>query len=134
MKFDKASTVFLFMVLIVVFGMALTEAKADCDVSTLRKEMITPYKQGLAVESVECKGFTGKGCKRGVMIAQNFLYTVLPLQIKTETFVMLTFDAVTKFPDEPESKRKMLVVRSVDTASCKLDLYDSGDVFRTSLI
>jgi hypothetical protein len=122
------------IVLAIIFATLLAyDAFAECDVRTLRTEMIAPYKQAIPADSSECRTITGKGCKRGFAIAKNFLFTESPFQVKNENFVMLTFDAVTKFPNDPEIVSKMMVVRSVDMASCTLDIYERDNVFGTSL-
>lgn len=121
------------IVMILCIAFCCSQAKADCDVSTLKEEMIAPYRKPLPVDSTECKGFTGHNCKHGIAIAKNFKFTESPFEIKGETFVILNFDVTIKFANEPDIKSKMQVVRSVDMGSCTLEIYDHGEMFGTSV-
>jgi hypothetical protein len=100
-------------------------AFADCDIAPLKKEIKDQYKSMLPV--------TNHKGEIGHAIAKNFKISDYLMKVRNENFLIANFDLDIKWMKGNLQTVKMLVVGTVDPATCKIDSYESGDTLGSSL-
>ncbi len=105
--------------------LAASAAAADCDLAPLRRELIEQYSTPLTIQNE--KGETGHGRTHHFVVSDHLL------RVKNETFLVANFDLKITWPRGPSQAVKTLVVASVDAATCRIDGFEGGDTFGTSV-
>ena len=96
---------------------------SDCDVAPLRKEVVDHYSK-LSIRTTDENGkFMGNATFHNIKTSEQVLLA------KYESFLVVTADVWIGW----KKSVPMTVLWNVDTASCTLETFNSGDTFGSSL-
>ena len=104
----------------------LTQSAVACNVNELRKEIFGHFVKGVPLENQ-------LGEKQATTTLKELYLTDAMMRLRGEDFLIsrLVFNIL--WNNGVKEEREMLLAAVIDMASCKVESYESGDVFGSTI-
>lgn len=114
------------MKVVALIFLILAQSAFACDVNELRKEIFGHFEKGVPLENQ-------LGEKQAVTTLKEFYLTDSMMRLRGEDFLIsrMVFNILWKGGKLEE--REMLFATVVDLASCKVESYEAGDIFGSTV-